>query len=356
MYPVLKNCRIRGNVGDFYLQNLKNGYIFKLEDLQAKILWYCNGKNDISLISKKFYQSKRNLLSFFQFFKNENLLDLSKKQINNIVFPLPLKNPQLKEVQIEITGKCNLWCLHCYGRSDFKKTARNELTTKELEELFNQLQELNIERCFLSGGESFTRKDLPILIKQLAKRHIYIGGIFTNGTIYREDVIKAIKKTGQDIVFLVSLDGHSSTTHNFLRGKGNFEKTISFIKKVKKLGFWVTINTIVTKRNVNYLMEMYKFLECLGINRWRVSIPREQGECIKNKEIVMPNNEDFFNAYKDLLKYHVENKTKMKIQLSSIFKTEFIKNKCYYLYQNTNSCCEYKRWSLTIQSNGNVIS
>jgi len=354
MYPVLNNCRVRGVDGDFFLHQFKKGEEFSLEKLHAEILWHCNGEYSLPWISKKFSQPKKDLLFFFNVLKEKDLLTFNKKK-NKINFPQLTKAPYLQEIQIEVTGQCNLWCKHCYARKEFQKATEKELSTKEMYEFFDQMTNLNISKCFFSGGESFLRKDLPDLINYLSKKCIGITGIFTNGTIYRQDIIDALIKNQLKTTFLVSLDGYKPEIHDFIRGNGNFKKTISFIKKVIGQGFRVTVNTVAMKQNVKDLMAMRSFLENLGVSRWRISIPREQGETIVNKKLILPPWQDIFIAYEELLHHSLSSPGKMKIQLSSIFKTEFLKTKTYYLYQESNSCCEYKKSSLVLASNGNLI-
>ena len=356
MYPILKECRVKGVEDDFYLQQYKNGSEFILESLHAQILWQCNGEHTIDWLSKKFFQPEEDIVIFLKILEKEGLLSFSKQKIPT-QFASLTKSPSLQEVQIDATGKCNLYgiCKHCYGKEYFQEATKNELTYEEMCGLIDQMSDLNVARCFLSGGEIFMRKDLPKLIAYLANKCIHLTGIFTNGTIYRQEVINALQQTGFNTSFLVSLDGHNAQIHDFMRGKGNFQKTIFFIKKIQEAGFSVTINTMVIKQNVKHLMAMCLFLENLGINRWRLSIPREQGEAIVNKELIIPKWQDIFDAYKQLVKHGLTKIGPMRMAISSIFKTELLKEKVYYLFGPENSCCEYKRWSLVIKPNGDIV-
>lgn len=355
MYPILNGARVRGGPGDFFLQDLVSGKEFVFEQLHAEILWNCNGEHSLEWLSSCFSVSGEDLIYFLEIIKEEGMLvfsDVAQK----IDFPPLQKAPHLQEVQVEVTGQCNLWCKHCYGRQDFQSIASQELSFAEMCDFFDQISDLNVSRCFLSGGEAFLRKDLPELIIYLAQKSISIGGIFTNGTIYREEVIDALNQVGSKTTFLVSLDGYSSETHDYIRGAGNFDKTISFIKKTINAGFRVTVNTVAMKPNVGHLMSMRQMLEDLGVSRWRVSVPREQGETIVNHETIVPQWKEIFDAYKQLLLYTLDNPEGMKIQLSSIFKTEFLEERKYYLYPEKSGCCEYKRHSLVLRPNGDMIA
>ena len=59
---------------------------------------------------------------------------------------------------IQLTNRCNLHCLHCCadsGRGDIE----NELSTKEMKDVFKKVVEWNPRRIMISGGEPLLRKD-----------------------------------------------------------------------------------------------------------------------------------------------------------------------------------------------------
>lgn len=224
----------------------------------------------------------------------------------------------------------------------------------EIYKLIDDIFLANVGNIHLTGGEAFLRKDLPNIIQYIADKNIFITAIFTNGTIFRQDIFDVLSKNAINPSILVSLDGLDGD-HDFVRGEGVFKKAIDFIEKVVSLGFNATVNTVVMKHNIKSIKRMRPFLEDLGVKRWRLSVPREQGELIKNKDIIEPSWTSIYSLYKELLIDALENKYKMKIQLSSIFKSEYMDDKEYYIYDKNCGACEYKRNSLVINSRGDVI-
>lgn len=357
MYPILKDCLVRGIGNDYYLQNYKTGVEYKLEEIPAQILWHCTGEYDIKWFLNNFSITYDEIIIFFNVLVGSDLLILSRQKVIAKKFPSLSESPYLREIQIDAAGKCNLFgkCKHCYGKESFQKAAKNELKTEEIQGLIYQMEELNITRCFLSGGEIFLRKDLPNIIQCISENKIHLAGIFTNGTIFRQDVMNALHNTGMLTVFLISLDSHIEKINDFMRGDGCYQKTLSFIEKIKSAGYPITINTMVIKQNVKHLIAMRSFLEKLDITRWRLSIPREQGETIINKNLIIPNWQDVFSAYEKLTQHSLKEKVKMKIAISSVFKTELVRDKTFYLFNSENNCCEYKRDAIVIKPNGDVV-
>ena len=355
MHPKLKNSRVRGAPDDYFLHDVKRRQSYALEEIHARTLSYCNGGNTIEDIATNMRQPPEDVEEFLRVFSEEGLLDMHNPACES--FPALTKAPYLREIQFDATGHCNLFgiCKHCYGRPGFEKNAKRELDVAEMHALIDEIAQANVSDCFLSGGEIFLRKDLPEMIRHLSDKYVCLDGIFTNGTIWRQEVIDAVLATGVSTVFFVSMDGHTPALNDFMRGKGNFDKTLRFVRKVKEANLPLTVTTMVTKQTVESLGEMYRFMENLGVNRWRLSIPSELGETVVNKDILMPSWEAVFTAYEKLLRTVLDQPGKMQIQLSSVFRTELIEEGRISLFNPGNSCCEYKRWGLTIKPSGNIV-
>lgn len=355
MYPKLHTCLVRGAPGDFFLQKYLNGLEFKLSDAQALLLHTCNGSISLQDIAKNNDLETETLQTFFDKLKQSDLLTYSTESSLDL-FPALSGAPYLQEVQIEGTGNCNLWCKHCYGRQVFKDATNNQMTYEEFVHLADQLRDANVARVFLSGGEIFTLPELPKMIHALADRKIHVSGIFTNGTIHRNDVFNALTECGLTTSILVSMDGHTQETHDYIRGSGNFQKTVRFIQIAREKKCKVTVNTVATRQNIQHLLPMRQFLEDLGVSRWRISVQREQGEAIKNREVIEPDWSDVFSGYLAVLNFVLNHRERAPlIQLSSVFKTEFLTTGKYYLYRDSNSTCEYKRNSLVVSPQGNIM-
>ena len=156
-YPVLINCCVRGASGDIYLHNFKTGKEYSIEKLHANILNMCNGLHSLDDISLSVNISVSEIQDFLNIFKNENLLKYNSCPKQEINLRWNNKAPFLREVHIDITGVCNLFgrCKHCYGRQNLQNSHRDELTTDELLTLVNQMGEMGVADCVISGGEPF---------------------------------------------------------------------------------------------------------------------------------------------------------------------------------------------------------
>ena len=94
--------------------------------------------------------------------------------------PPPGLKPRPKNVDISITGRCNLRCQYCFYADEM--VALSDLPTERWLAFFEELGELAIQRVTLSGGEAFTRPDLFELIDGVIANKMRYS-ILSNGTL-----------------------------------------------------------------------------------------------------------------------------------------------------------------------------
>jgi len=159
-----------------------------------------------------------------------------------------------------ITWRCNARCQICQV---WQKQNQEELTLKEIENIFSQLK---LDAIAIKGGEPFLREDLAEVINLIEEKsrpkliHLTSNGLLTQPII---SFFQRIKKPSK-IHLKISLDG-SPKKHNQIRGIPQaFEKTFSTLEKIaplrKKYGFYLGVNQTIT--NPNDLTE-YQYLKKL---------------------------------------------------------------------------------------------
>ncbi|HSC72824.1 MAG TPA: GTP 3',8-cyclase MoaA [Gaiellaceae bacterium] len=92
---------------------------------------------------------------------------------------------EIKSVRVSVTDKCNFRCTYCMPAEGLQWLGREEiLTFEEIARLVAVLARLGVDEVRLTGGEPLVRRDLPLLVEQLAR----IGGVHdlsltTNGVL-----------------------------------------------------------------------------------------------------------------------------------------------------------------------------
>lgn len=157
----------------------------------------------------------------------------------------------LHHVYINPLEKCNLQCKICYTKKTSPILSEKQILT--FIDRYQAAYELKI--ITFCGGEVFALPYFPHLINTLNKRGIFIQTI-TNGTI---DCLDKIEMPNLNNL-IVSIDGLEEY-HDKNRGKGNFNKSILFLKKAREMGFHTELFSIVTKQNYPQIPQFEKYLK-----------------------------------------------------------------------------------------------
>ena len=155
-----------------------------------------------------------------------------------------------------ITFKCNLKCDMC-----------NVIKLKEkemgLDYICKILEDARKEGFFIynvTGGEPLLVKDLPLILKY-AKSLGFLTSINTNGTLLKQ----RIYELSDCVDFIsVSIDG-SEKTHDKIRGRGSYEKSIEGIKEAKKNGIKIRVIYTMCDNNKEDLDNSSKLFDDMGV-------------------------------------------------------------------------------------------
>jgi len=149
-------------------------------------------------------------------------------------------------------------CIQCYSQSS-KKPNSHILPINQIKNIFDDLMKNGIMRLSITGGEPFTRPDM-IDILELASEYGFEIYVSTNGTFCDIDFSR-FKNINLKIM-QISLDGVGSM-HDKIRGHdGAFEKSISFINRIKAVNSSLPIGVAFTlmKENREHAIKLYDYL------------------------------------------------------------------------------------------------
>ncbi len=163
----------------------------------------------------------------------------------------------------EITNTCNYHCSYCMFSSE-SKTIEDELNTKEVMKTIKELKEHHFTHIKFTGGEPFVRKDM-IQILQYASQLGFDMDVSTNASLLTNEMAQELSKMKIPMVH-VSLDGSDASTHEEVRGKNTFEKTVRGIRNLTNNGVYTRIGTVIYKGNEDTLEEVVKLAIQLKTN------------------------------------------------------------------------------------------
>ncbi len=202
----------------------------------------------------------------------------------------------------ELTGSCNLKCVHCRA-SAVEERDPNELTTQEITDTIDNIATFASPILILTGGEPLVREDVYEIAKYATEKgfRVVVG---TNATLITPDVARKLLDSGIKRIS-VSIDASTPEAHDKFRGvPGAFEDSIKGAKIAQGAGLAFQVNTTVTKRNVDDLQEIHDLAIKLGAAAHHVFllVPTGRGEDLKDEEISPEEYENVLNWMYDMQK------------------------------------------------------
>lgn len=166
--------------------------------------------------------------------------------------------------QIEITGCCNMNCMHC--RASMEKPIYMELESINKVLIFanrNMGENFNLT---ISGGEPFLHPHIIEILEMGVGYGYKEIVVTTNGSLVTEDLVKRIDSFSDNrITIQVSIDSTNHKTHDSFRGyEGAYQKAIRALEVIAK---YTNINSSI---RMTIRRETYSQIEemvCLGIEK-----------------------------------------------------------------------------------------
>jgi len=168
-----------------------------------------------------------------------------------------------KIYHIDVTGRCNLNCIHCRGMGK-KDLATDEILTV-LNNVYNSFG-TSIEWIEISGGEPLLRKDLYKILKYIKRKFGWRIIVVSNGWYISRKAVEFLEKTGVERV-QISLDGATEKTHNKIRRNPlAFKKAINAIKLLVSSKILTIARLVINQYNMNEVEKFFELCKQLGVN------------------------------------------------------------------------------------------
>ena len=155
--------------------------------------------------------------------------------------------PQLTNLHIEITSKCNERCVHCYIPHDSKIS---DIEPDLFYDVLKQCKEMKLLHLTLSGGEPMMHKNFCDFLKK-CREYDFSVNVLSNLTLLNNEII-AEMKMNRLLGVQVSLYSMNSKIHDKItQMKGSFEKTKNAILKLIETDVPLQISCPIMKQNKN---------------------------------------------------------------------------------------------------------
>ncbi|MDD5617232.1 MAG: radical SAM protein, partial [Candidatus Methanoperedens sp.] len=258
-YPILAPGHILRELESPVVYDIIKDELYELDDEAFRFLKKCNGRNPFPglLVNGK---SDENI----DFMLEEGIIRMTGgKKIKKVKAPRS-PTPSLRYLLLNITNICNLSCKHCY----LQDTGKLEMDLDIFEKTVSQFEEMGGLKLMISGGEPLIHSRFWELMEILPSYELRVV-VLSNGTLI--DNTTAKKLSGYVHEVQVSIDGIRS--HDLLRGKGSYSRSMKGITNLCESGIPVSIATMTHKFNTGEFDEMEKLFSKMGAISWSVDVP-----------------------------------------------------------------------------------
>lgn len=171
----------------------------------------------------------------------------------------------LFDASLELTYRCNNRCVHCFCNlldSD-PKALQEELTTKEVKYILDELASMGCLWLLFTGGEPLLRQDFKE-IYLYAKLKGFLITLFTNGTLLDKDTVDLLSQYPPFVVEISLYGATKETYEKVTRVQGSYDRCIEGINRVVDAGIKLKLKTMALTVNQHEIEAMDKMSQDLG--------------------------------------------------------------------------------------------
>ncbi|MCW2247713.1 radical SAM protein with 4Fe4S-binding SPASM domain [Azospirillum fermentarium] len=359
-YPLLDERFALRQIGPGvrYLMNYMTGEYYELEEPQLAALRLCDGTRTVARIAAEVGVSPGDADAFITAQAEDGVVALHDgAQPAEAPYYRYCDPPHLSDVLIEVTGRCNLTCAHCFN-SDFNTDAAlsRQMTTDQILALIADLDAHNVRRIQISGGEPTMRKDLWTIIDAIDRHRMYLDVISTNATLLNERLAERLsRRFKENGALYISMDGLTADTYEAVRGEGVFPGFQRAMERLDAHGCRVFINTMAVRTNLHQMDQLYDWMASHpSIKGWRIGLPKVLGRYREFHDTLEVEFEEVILVFKRLLMRWLTDRPGFRMELSDFFRTDSFDSGLED-HRPDDHPCKYALTNMTIKPDGTAV-
>ena len=198
----------------------------------------------------------------------------------------------------QVTNECDLACLHCIEESGPGKAFRDELNDEQVFAFLEQVMDLEVPYLSFSGGEPMVHRRFFAMVEYICGRNGQLK-IETNGHSLSPENCARLKALGVKAV-QVSLDGASRETFNRMRVRGDFDRALEGVRRLRDAGVPIEINYSPTKFNAHEIGTAVDLAAELGAYSFYTGRTMYTGNAVKTWHRLAPSEEQYEEYFRVL--------------------------------------------------------
>lgn len=196
-------------------------------------------------------------------------------------------------VQWELTSWCNHFCIHCYN---YWRHGKKNVFEPDLEAYDKVSQALVANKVFaatLTGGEPLVALDAAFPYLTRLRDAGIVLSMNTNLTLLTPRKVEQLKELGIRSIN-TSLMSHDQTTNDYLaNAPGAYKRIVAGIKLAIESGFYVNVNMVVSRYNLDHVFATGKYVKSLGAESFsatKVSTPDHASTAFDGMQLSMTSS------------------------------------------------------------------
>jgi radical SAM protein with 4Fe4S-binding SPASM domain len=182
------------------------------------------------------------------------------KEVQSDIFAIARRKLIPLDAMLEVTYRCNLSCVHCFIEED----THEELATREIFDLLDQLAAAGTMTVTFTGGEALMREDF-FDIAAYARHKAMAVNLMSNGTLIDDAAAREMQRLHFSSICL-SLYGTTDATHEAVtRRRGSFAMISKALEVLRQYNLPVDIKTPVLNINFSEFSDVHYLCRDLGL-------------------------------------------------------------------------------------------
>lgn len=214
---------------------------------------------------------------------------------------------------IEITGRCNYNCAHCFDKG---KRKPQDMEFYRFKVIFDKLRKGKIFYYNLIGGEPLLNRNWQEIVRYIRKKKVCYA-FSTNGSLLDESNIQFLKENKVNHVGL-SLDGPKDIHNRIRNNKQAFDHLVKCTRLLRKYNISFVFQMTLMRINQHYVVETCKIAKKFGASAIRINFYKNFNESNKFLGVLSGENlQKVITNIETLIKRVNKNLTHFKINFEN---------------------------------------
>jgi len=174
---------------------------------------------------------------------------------------------KLRHIDVEITKKCNLFCVHCSAQSN---SPGRELSLNEIKTVLDKASLLGLKNVGFTGGEPFVRRNKLMALLKYCKRTLNLKThLHTNGTLLKSEDAVILARLVDEVS--VNFLGSKSVTHDKITSvEGSLKATEKGLRRLVRQHANVWTYLVPMKPNFREIPKIIEKVHEIGCRKIRI--------------------------------------------------------------------------------------